>query len=145
MAQGVWVVAEERDGEIRKITYEVISEGRRLADALGHDLTAVLLGSNIKDKAGELGQYGADRVLVADDPRLDPYTTDAYVSVVSQLVKANDPALLLMGASVQGKDSREDCPRDLMRAWLRIVRPLRSRTGISWPHDPFMPGRPMPR
>jgi electron transfer flavoprotein alpha subunit len=104
MAQGVWVIAEERDGEIRKITYEVVSEGRRLADALGQELTAVLLGSGIKDKAGELAHYGADKVLVADDARLSPYTTDAYVSVIGQLVKAEEPAVLLLGASVQGKD-----------------------------------------
>jgi electron transfer flavoprotein alpha subunit len=104
MAQGVWTIAEQRDGEIRKITYEIASEGRRLADQLGQELTVVLLGSNIKDKAGELGQYGADKVLVADDPRLETYTTDAYVSVISELVKANDPAVLLLGASVQGKD-----------------------------------------
>jgi electron transfer flavoprotein alpha subunit len=104
MAQGVWTIAEQRDGEIRKITYEMISEGRRIADVLGQELTAVLLGSNIKDKAADFGQYGADKVLVADDARLDPYTTDAYVSVISELVKANDPAVLLIGASVQGKD-----------------------------------------
>jgi electron transfer flavoprotein alpha subunit len=104
MAQGVWTIAEQRDGEIRKITYELVSEGRRLADALGQDLTVVLLGSNIKDKAAELGHYGADKVLVADDPRLEPYTTDAYVSVISQLVKANEPGVLILGASVQGKD-----------------------------------------
>jgi electron transfer flavoprotein alpha subunit len=104
MAQGVWTIAEQRDGEIRKITYEIISEGRRLADALGQELTTVLLGADIKEKAAELGQYGADKVLVADDPRLGTYTTDAYVSVIGQLAKADEPALLLMGASVQGKD-----------------------------------------
>ncbi|MBL7213889.1 MAG: electron transfer flavoprotein subunit alpha/FixB family protein [Desulfobacteraceae bacterium] len=104
MAQGVWTIAEQRDGEIRKITYEVASEGRRLADALGQDLTVVLLGADIKDKATELGHYGADKVLVADDPRLGTYTTDAYVGIVSQLVKADDPAILLIGASTQGKD-----------------------------------------
>ena len=104
MAQGVWTIAEQRDGELRKITYEIVSEGRRLADALGQELTVVLLGDNIKDKAAELGQYGADKVLVADDPRLGTYTTDAYVAVISELAKANEPALLLMGASVQGKD-----------------------------------------
>jgi electron transfer flavoprotein alpha subunit len=54
MAQGVWTIAEQRDGEIRKITYEIVSEGRRLADALGQDLTVILLGSNIKDKAAML-------------------------------------------------------------------------------------------
>jgi len=104
MAQGVWTIAEQRDGEIRKITYEIVSEGRRLADALGQELTVILLGSNIKEKAAELGQYGADKVLVADDSRLEPYTTDAYVSVISELVKANDPQILILGASVEGKD-----------------------------------------
>jgi electron transfer flavoprotein alpha subunit len=104
MAQGVWIVADQRDGEIRKITYELVSEGRRLADALGQELTVLLLGSNVKDKAAELGQYGADKVMVADDPRLAVYTTDAYVSVIAELAKANDPAILLLGASVQGKD-----------------------------------------
>ena len=104
MAQGVWTIAEQREGEIRKITYEIISEGRRLADALGQDLTVLLLGSNIKEKAAEFGNYGADKVLVADDPRLEAYTTDAYASVISELVKADDPAILLIGASAEGKD-----------------------------------------
>jgi electron transfer flavoprotein alpha subunit len=104
MAQGVWTIAEQRDGEIRKITYEIVSEGKRIADALGQPLTVVLLGAGIKDKAAALGQYGADKVLVADDARLEPYTTDAYVTVISQLVKADDPAVLLLGASAQGKD-----------------------------------------
>ncbi len=104
MAQGVMIIAEERDGEIRKISYELVSEGRRLADSLGQDLTAVLLGSDIKDKATKLGHYGADKVLVADDPRLATYTTDAYVSVIAGLVKAGDPAILLLGASARGKD-----------------------------------------
>jgi electron transfer flavoprotein alpha subunit len=104
MAQGVWTIAEQRGGEIRKVTYEIVSEGRRLADAMGQELTVVLLGSNIKDKAAELGHYGADKVLVADDARLEPYTTDAYVSVLSELAKTNEPALLLIGGSAQGKD-----------------------------------------
>ena len=104
MAQGVMTIAEQRDGEIRKISYELVSEGRRLADSLGQEVTTLLLGSNIKDKASTLGHYGADKVLVADDPRLEPYTTDAYVSVIAELVKANDPAILILGASVQGKD-----------------------------------------
>jgi electron transfer flavoprotein alpha subunit len=104
MPQGVWTIAEQRDGDIRKITYEIVSEGRRLADALGQELTVVLLGSNIKDKAAQLGPYGADKVLVADDARLDPFTVGAYAAVIAQLVEANEPAILLGGASVQGKD-----------------------------------------
>ena len=104
MAQGVMIIAEQRDGDIRKISYELVSEGKRLADASGQELTAVLLGSNIKDKAVELGKYGAAKVLVADDPRLEKYTTDAYAAVIAEIVKANDPAILLVGASAQGKD-----------------------------------------
>jgi len=104
MPQGVMTIAEQRDGEIRKISYEIVSEGRRLADALGQNVTTLLLGSNVKDKAASLGHYGADKVLVADDPRLETYTTDAYTAVITELVKANDPAILLLGASVQGKD-----------------------------------------
>ena len=104
MAEGVFTIAEQRDGEIRKISYELVSEGRRIADTLGQKVTAVLLGSDIKEKAASLGHYGADKVLVADDPRLKTYTTDAYVSVIANLVKAHNPAILLLGASVQGKD-----------------------------------------
>ncbi|MFO8088355.1 MAG: electron transfer flavoprotein subunit alpha/FixB family protein [Desulfatiglandaceae bacterium] len=104
MAQAVWTIAEQRDGEFRKITFEVVSEGRRLADALGGELTAIVLGSGIKDKASVLGQYGADRVIVADDPRLEPYTTDAYTSVLSQVLSPAESGIVLLGASVQGKD-----------------------------------------
>jgi len=104
MSQGVMIIAEQRDGDIRKISYELISEGRRLADSSGQELTAVLLGFNIKDKAAKLGNYGANKVIVADDPRLGQYTTDAYVSVIAQIVKSSDPAILLLGASTQGKD-----------------------------------------
>jgi electron transfer flavoprotein alpha subunit len=104
MAQGIWIVAEQRQGDLRKISYELVSEGRRLADQLGQPLTAVLLGSNIKDKASELGKYGADKVLVADDDRLATYTTDAYTSVIAELAQKHEPAIILLGASVQGKD-----------------------------------------
>jgi len=104
MPQGVMVIAEQRDGEIRKVSYEVVSEGKRLADKLGQKVIAVLLGQNIKAKAASLSQYGADKIIVADDARLANYIPGAYASVIAQVVKANDPAILLLGASVQGKD-----------------------------------------
>ncbi len=104
MAQGIWIIAEQREGELRKISFELTSEARRLADQLGQSVTAVLLGSNIKGKAPELGKYGADKVIVADDNRLATYTTDAYVSVIAQLAQSGEPAIILLGASVQGKD-----------------------------------------
>jgi len=104
MAQGIWIVAEQREGELRKISFELTSEARRLADQMGQSVTAILLGSNMKGKATELGKYGADKVIVADDDRLAIYTTDAYASVIAQLAQSGEPAIILLGASVQGKD-----------------------------------------
>ena len=104
MAQGVLVFAEQVDGSFRKIAYEAVSEGRQLADTLGETVTAVVLGSGVDGIAGELGKYGADRILVGDDPALADYTTDAYTNVLFDVVKGNDPRIFVLGASSQGKD-----------------------------------------
>jgi electron transfer flavoprotein alpha subunit len=104
MAQGVLVVAEQVDGSFRKIAYEAVSEGRRLADAMGELLTGVVLGSGIEAIAGELGRYGADKTLVGDDPALADYTTEAYANVLFDIVKERDPKVVLLGASMRGKD-----------------------------------------
>ena len=104
MGQGVLVIAEQRGGEFRKVTYEAVSEGRRVADALGTDVTAVVLGSGVAGIAADLGKYGADKVLVADDGALAEYTTGAYTNVLSGILSSADPEVILMGASAQGKD-----------------------------------------
>lgn len=104
MAKSIWAVAEQRDGKYRKISFEVVSEARRIADKTGADVIAVVLGAGIEGIASELGKYGADTVLVADDSALEVYTTDAYVSVLSAAIKEKNPDMVLVGASVQGKD-----------------------------------------
>ena len=104
MAQGVFVITEQRDGEFRKVSFEAVSEGRRIADGLGTDVTAVVVGAGIEGLAGELQKYGSDKILVADDPALAEYTTDAYTNVITGLIQSVDPAVILIGASVQGKD-----------------------------------------
>jgi len=104
MAKGVWIVAEQRDGAFRKISFELAGAARKLADQLGEEVGAVLLGSGIAGIAGELGKYGVDKVYVADSPVFEPYTTDAHAAAVAKVVKENDPAILLFGASTQGKD-----------------------------------------
>ena len=104
MAKGVWIVAEARDGAYRKVSFEIASAARKLADQLGDEVCAVLCGSGIEGKAAELGKYGVDKVYVADNPALEPYTTDAHAAAVAKIVKEKDPAILLLGASVQGKD-----------------------------------------
>ena len=104
MAKGVWIVAEQRDGVFRKISFELASTARKLADVLGEEVCAVLCGSGIEGIAGQLGKYGVDKVFVADSPAFEPYTTDAHAAAVAKIVKENDPAVLLLGASTQGKD-----------------------------------------
>lgn len=105
MAKGIWTLVEHRDGQVRKITFEIISEGRRLADASSQELVAVYLGNSLDDATLEsLGKYGADKVLCVSDPALEPYTTDAYVEALEKLIKEREPLVLLMGASTQGKD-----------------------------------------
>ncbi|MBW2435694.1 MAG: electron transfer flavoprotein subunit alpha/FixB family protein [Deltaproteobacteria bacterium] len=104
MAQGVFAITEQRDGELRKVSFEVVSEGRRVADGLGTELTAVLLGSGVDGLAEELKKYGPDKILVADDAGLADYTTDAYSNVLTDLIQASDAAVVITGASAQGKD-----------------------------------------
>jgi electron transfer flavoprotein alpha subunit len=104
MAQGVFVITEQRDGELRKVSFEAVSEGRRVADGLGTELTAVVLGNGIEGLAEELKKYGADKICVADDPALADYTTDAYSNVLCGLIQSADPAVVILGASAQGKD-----------------------------------------
>jgi electron transfer flavoprotein alpha subunit len=104
MAQGIFVITEQRDGELRKVSFEAVSEGRRLADGLGTQLTAVVLGSGVEGLAAQLDKYGPDKILVADDPALADYTTDGYTNVVVELIRAADPVAILLGATMQGKD-----------------------------------------
>lgn len=104
MAKGVWIIAEQRDGALRKVSFEIATMARKMADELGVEVSAVLLGSGIEGMASELGKYGVDKIYCADDPLLETYTTDAYAAAVSKVVKENYPAILLMAASVQGKD-----------------------------------------
>ncbi len=104
MAKGVWIVAEQRDGALRKVSFELASTARKLADQLGDEVGAVLCGSGVEAMAAELGKYGVDKVYVADDAALEPYSTGGYATVIAKVVKENDPAILLLGASALGKD-----------------------------------------
>ncbi len=104
MAKGVWIVAEQRGGALRNVSFEVASVARKLADELGEEVCAVLLGSGVEGMAPELGKYGVDKVYLADNAMFADYTTDAYSAAVANVVKENDASILLLAASVQGKD-----------------------------------------
>lgn len=102
--QGVWVFAEQRHGELQKVSLEILGESRRLANELGVKLTAVLLGNNIGHLANRLGEYGADEVLVADHAELENYTTDGYTKVLCDLVNDKKPGIFFIGATFIGRD-----------------------------------------
>lgn len=104
MAEGIVAVTEQRDGTFRKVSYEVASEGRRLADLLGTKMTTVVMGSGVDPLAAEIQQYGPDRVLVLDDPGLADYRVEAYTEALAQALAGDPPTLILIGATVQGKD-----------------------------------------
>lgn len=90
---GVWVFCEQRQGKMMPTTFELISEGRKLADELGVQLSGILLGDSVDNIAAELGGYGADKVYVYNSPLLKDYTTDAYTKVITG-----------RGARVQARD-----------------------------------------
>ena len=101
---GVWVFAEQRNGELQKVSLEILGEGRRLADELGVNLTAVLLGNNVACLADILGEHGADEILVAEHEELENYTTDGYTKVLCDLANERKPGILFIGATFIGRD-----------------------------------------
>lgn len=102
--KGVWVFAEQRDGELQKVALELLGKGRQIADKLGTPLTAVLLGSEVDSIAKDLVAYGADKVLYAEDKLLKHYTTDGYAKVICDLVNERKPEILFIGATFIGRD-----------------------------------------
>ncbi len=104
MAEGIWFVAEARDGQLRKVSYEVASTARRLADQAGTSVTGVLVGAGVAAEADKLGPYGADKVMVVDDAAIKDYLPRPYALLISKLIQDNAPAVLILPASFQGKD-----------------------------------------
>ncbi|MCY6960624.1 electron transfer flavoprotein subunit alpha/FixB family protein [Clostridium brassicae] len=102
--KGVWVFAEQRDGELQKVALELLGKGREIADKLNVELTAVLLGNKIESVAKDLLAYGADKVLYAEDEKLAHYTTDAYTRAICELANERKPEIIFIGASFIGRD-----------------------------------------
>ena len=102
--RGVWVFAEQRDGELLNVAIELVGEGRKIADELKTELTAVLLGNKVDNLAEILVKYGADKVLYADHELLNVYTTEGYTKVIDEMIKENKPEILLIGATNIGRD-----------------------------------------
>jgi electron transfer flavoprotein alpha subunit len=102
--RGVWVFAEQRDGNMQKVSLELVGKGREIADKLGEKLTAVLLGYEVENLSKTLIEYGADEVIVVDNKHLKNYTTDGYAEVMCDLINDRKPEILFIGASYLGRD-----------------------------------------
>jgi len=102
--RGVWVFAEQREEKIMPVTYELLEAGRRLADILGEELSAFLLGNNMEKEADNLLYYNVDRVYLVEDQMLEVYRTLPYTQAIVDLVKKNFPEIILMGATSIGRD-----------------------------------------
>jgi electron transfer flavoprotein alpha subunit len=103
MMREIFVLAEHRQGQFRDITFEMLAKGVELAEKTGTELTAVLLGKNMKDQAKALAEY-AKHVIVVDDAKLENFNSEAYQTVLAQLIKERKPLLTLIGHTSFGVD-----------------------------------------
>lgn len=104
MAKGIWIIVEQSKLEIRKVSLELISQGRIIADKTGEPLVAVILGKGVAELSQKVAAYGADKVILIDDDQLADYTTGAYTSVLNKLIRKEEPQAVLLGNTAVGKD-----------------------------------------
>ena len=102
--KGVYIFAQQVDNKVSGIAYELLGEATRLAAPLNTEVVAVLLGSNIKDQADSLAEYGADKVIVVDDPALKEYMTEPYAHALASVINEFKPEIMLVGATAIGRD-----------------------------------------
>lgn len=102
--KGVWIFAEQRENTLMPVVFELLGEGRKLADKIGTELAAIICGENVSELTKELFAYGADKVYVADHKDLKSYRTDSYTKVISEAIETFKPEILLLGASHIGRD-----------------------------------------
>ena len=102
--KGVYVFAQQVDNEISGIAYELLGKGKELAAKLNEEVTAVLIGHEVKGLADKLAEYGADKVIVVDDPELKEYRTEPYAHALSSVINEFKPEIVLVGATAIGRD-----------------------------------------
>jgi len=102
--KGVWFFAEHKEGKVDEGSLKLAAEGRNLADKLGQETSAVIIGSQVKCLAEYFGPYGTDKALVVEDEHLETYNGEAYVDVLAQLVESDRPSIILLAATTIGND-----------------------------------------
>jgi electron transfer flavoprotein alpha subunit len=104
MSNDVWIVAEQKEGKLKKVSFELLGLGEKLAEKTGGSLAALILGHGIENLANELDGYGADKIYVCNSEALKDYSNEGYAKVIVDLVKTHNPTILLGGATALGKD-----------------------------------------
>ncbi len=104
MSKDVFVYIEQRDAKLQKVSLELLGKGRLLAEQLGQEVVAVLVGHNVEPLCETLIEHGADQVIVVDHPMLQEYVTEPYAKAVTAAIRANDPEIVLYGATSIGRD-----------------------------------------
>ena len=102
--KGVYVFAQQVDNKLSGIALELVGKGKDLAKDLNTEVTAVLIGSNVKDLCTELAEYGADKIIVVDDPELKEYRTEPYAHALAEVINNFKPDIMLVGATAIGRD-----------------------------------------
>ena len=102
--KGVYVFAQQVDNKISGIAYELLGKAKELAAPLNTEVTAVLIGSDVKGLADSLAEYGADKVIVVDDPELKEYRTEPYAHALASVINEYKPEIMLVGATAIGRD-----------------------------------------
>ena len=142
--KGVYIYAQQVDNEISSIAFELLGKGKELAAALGTDVTAVLLGSNVRGLCDKLAEYGADKVILVDDPALETYRTEPYAHALSSVINEYKPEIMLVGATAIGRDLGPTvsarvatgltvpCLRSVISRWLLLPEKRMSRSTTSY-------------
>ena len=102
--KGVFVFAQQVDNVLSGIALELVGKGKELAKDLGTEVTAVLIGSDVKGLCTELAEYGADRIILVDDPELKEYRTEPYAHALAEVIRKYKPEVMLVGATAIGRD-----------------------------------------
>jgi len=100
----ILVFAEQREGELKKVAFENLSLGKKLSTDLGAELVAVLIGNNISRLGEQLGKYGASKVIACQNDALDLYQPEGYAKILADTVTSEDASIVIMGATLMGKD-----------------------------------------
>lgn len=147
--KGVYIYAQQVDNEISSIAFELIGKAKELAADLETDVTAVLLGSKVDNLVDALAEYGADKVIVVDDPELETYRTEPYAHALASVINEYKPEIVLVGATAIGRDLGPTVSARVktgLTADCTVLEigdfPLEAREGVEQKHNQLLMTRP---